>query len=42
MVTAVTRVLVANGGEFDDYRTYMDTVNEELLIIPMIEHSSNR
>jgi len=24
-------------GEFDDYRTYMDTVNEELLIIPMIE-----
>ncbi len=24
-------------GEFDDYREYLDTVNEELLIIPMIE-----
>jgi len=24
-------------GEFADYRTYMDTVNEELLIVPMIE-----
>lgn len=24
-------------GEFSDYRTYMDTVNEELLIVPMIE-----
>ncbi len=24
-------------GEFDDYQSYMDTVNEELLIVPMIE-----